>query len=61
LAENYEPVLRHYTLNILDDAGTRIAEVEKFYISVGKSPKQVLQDEPKYKMPANNSRHLLKF
>jgi len=29
LAENHEPVLRSYTLNIVDEAGTRIAEVEK--------------------------------
>ena len=29
LAANNEPVLRHYTLDILDDAGIRIAEVEK--------------------------------
>lgn len=29
LAENHEPLLRSYTLNIVDEAGTRIAEVEK--------------------------------
>lgn len=29
LAENHESVLRSYTLNIVDEAGTRIAEVEK--------------------------------
>ncbi|MFC6629684.1 DUF4442 domain-containing protein [Acinetobacter beijerinckii] len=29
LAENHKPVFRHYTLNIVDEAGTRIAEVEK--------------------------------
>lgn len=39
LAENYEPVLRHYTLNILDDAGTRIAEVEKILYIRRKKPK----------------------
>lgn len=38
LAHNYEPVLRHYTLNILDDQGVRIAEVQKtLYIRRKKS------------------------
>ena len=36
LAQNYEPVLRHYTLNILDDQGVRIAEVQKPCISAVK-------------------------
>ncbi|ENX31949.1 hypothetical protein F889_03844 [Acinetobacter colistiniresistens] len=39
LAENYEPVLRHYTLNIVDEAGTRIAEVEKVLYIRRKKPK----------------------
>ena len=39
LAENHEPVLRHYTLNIVDDAGTRIAEVEKVLYIRRKKPK----------------------
>lgn len=39
LAENYEPVLRNYTLNIVDDAGTRIAEVEKTLYIRRKKPK----------------------
>ncbi len=39
LAENHEPVLRHYTLNIIDDAGTRIAEVEKVLYIRRKKPK----------------------
>ncbi|WP_334069992.1 DUF4442 domain-containing protein [Acinetobacter colistiniresistens] len=43
LAENYEPVLRHYTLNIVDEAGTRIAEVEKvLYIRRKKTESQLL-------------------
>lgn len=29
LAENYLPVIRHYTLNVFDEAGLRIAEIEK--------------------------------
>ncbi|OBY73557.1 DUF4442 domain-containing protein [Acinetobacter gyllenbergii] len=39
LAENHEPVLRHYSLNIVDDAGTRIAEVEKVLYIRRKKPK----------------------
>jgi len=39
LAENHEPVLRHYTLNIVDEAGTRIAEVEKVLYIRRKKPK----------------------
>lgn len=38
LAENHEPILRHYTLNIVDETGNRIAEVEKvLYIRRKKS------------------------
>ena len=29
LAENYTPVIRNYSLNIFDEAGLRIAEVQK--------------------------------
>ena len=29
LADNYQPVYRNYTLNIFDDSGLRIAEVQK--------------------------------
>lgn len=29
LAENYEPVIRTYSLNIFDESGVRIAEVQK--------------------------------
>lgn len=39
LAENHEPVFRHYTLNIVDEAGTRIAEVEKVLYIRRKKPK----------------------
>lgn len=39
LAENHEPVFRNYTLNIVDDAGTRIAEVEKVLYIRRKKPK----------------------
>ncbi|MBN6533041.1 MULTISPECIES: DUF4442 domain-containing protein [Acinetobacter] len=39
LTANYEPVYRHYTLNIIDDAGTRIAEVEKVLYIRRKKPK----------------------
>ena len=39
LAENHEPVFRNYTLNIVDDAGTRIAEVEKVLYIRLKKPK----------------------
>jgi hypothetical protein len=39
LADNYAPVHRIYTLNIYDEAGIRIAEVEKtLYIRL-KKPK----------------------
>lgn len=38
LAENYSPVYRNYTVNIFDDSGLRIAEVQKPYISVVKTP-----------------------
>lgn len=38
LAEDYSPVLRHYTLNIFDESGLRIAEVQKtLYIRRKKS------------------------
>ena len=39
LAANNEPVFRSYTLNILDEAGTRIAEVEKVLYIRRKKPK----------------------
>lgn len=39
LAENHEPVFRNYTLNIVDDAGTQIAEVEKVLYIRLKKPK----------------------
>ena len=39
LAENHEPVFRNYILNIVDDAGTRIAEVEKILYIRLKKPK----------------------
>ena len=39
LTANYEPVYRHYTLNIIDEAGTRIAEVEKVLYIRRKKPK----------------------
>ena len=39
LAENHKPVFRNYTLNIVDDAGTRIAEVEKVLYIRLKKPK----------------------
>ncbi|WP_277560769.1 DUF4442 domain-containing protein [Acinetobacter beijerinckii] len=39
LAENHKPVFRHYTLNIVDEAGTRIAEVEKVLYIRRKKPK----------------------
>lgn len=37
LAENYDPVLRTYHLNIFDESGVRIAEVKKRFISDVKS------------------------
>lgn len=38
LAQDHEPVLRTYTLNIFDESGVRIAEVEKtLYIRLKKS------------------------
>lgn len=38
LAENYAPVIRNYSLNIFDEAGLRIAEVQKtLYIRRKKS------------------------
>jgi acyl-coenzyme A thioesterase PaaI-like protein len=39
LAENNEPVFRTYTLNIVDEAGTRVAEVEKVLYIRRKKPK----------------------
>ena len=39
LAENHEPVFRNYTLNIVDDAWTQIAEVEKVLYIRLKKPK----------------------
>ena len=39
LTENYAPVYRTYTLNIVDDMGTRIAEVEKVLYIRRKKPK----------------------
>ncbi|MEK5789892.1 DUF4442 domain-containing protein, partial [Acinetobacter johnsonii] len=35
----HEPVFRNYTLNIVDDAGTQIAEVEKVLYIRLKKPK----------------------
>ena len=39
LADNYAPVHRIYTLNIYDEAGIRIAEVEKTLYIRRKKPK----------------------
>lgn len=39
LTENYAPVHRKYTVNIFDDAGIRIAEVEKTLCILRKNPK----------------------
>ena len=39
LTKNYAPVYRTYTLNIVDDMGTRIAEVEKVLYIRRKKPK----------------------
>ena len=39
LAENHEPVFRTYTLNIVDESGTRIAEVEKILYIRSKKPR----------------------
>lgn len=39
LADNYEPVNRTYTLNILDETGQRIAEVQKTLYIRRKKPK----------------------
>jgi acyl-coenzyme A thioesterase PaaI-like protein len=39
LAENYAPVHRNYTVNIFDEAGLRIAEVEKTLYIRRKKPK----------------------
>ncbi len=39
LTENYAPVYRTYTLKIVDDMGTRIAEVEKVLYIRRKKPK----------------------
>lgn len=38
LAQNYAPVYRNYTLNIFDDSGLRIAEVQKTVYIRRKSP-----------------------
>ncbi|WP_291374337.1 DUF4442 domain-containing protein [Acinetobacter sp. UBA6720] len=43
LAENYAPVHRIYTLNIYDDAGIRIAQVEKTLYIRRKKPKPAQQ------------------
>lgn len=43
LAENYAPVHRIYTLNIYDDAGIRIAQVEKTLSIRRKKPKPAQQ------------------
>lgn len=45
LTDNYAPVYRKYTVNIFDDAGIRIAEVEKTAISVEKIPNPPLDNE----------------
>lgn len=39
LTDNYAPVHRKYTVNIFDDAGIRIAEVEKTVYIRRKNPK----------------------
>lgn len=39
LADNYAPVIRNYTLNIFDEAGVRIAEVQKTLYIRRKQPK----------------------
>ncbi|WP_130803506.1 DUF4442 domain-containing protein [Acinetobacter ihumii] len=39
LAENYAPVLRNYTVNIFDESGLRIAEVQKTLYIRRKKPK----------------------
>ncbi len=39
LAENHAPVLRNYTLNIFDEAGVRIAEVQKTLYIRRKQPR----------------------
>ncbi|BAP35193.1 MULTISPECIES: PaaI family thioesterase [Acinetobacter] len=38
LAENYSPVYRNYTVNIFDDSGLRIAEVQKTVYIRRKNP-----------------------
>ncbi|WP_151961962.1 PaaI family thioesterase [Acinetobacter bereziniae] len=38
LAQNYKPVYRNYTLNIFDDSGLRIAEVQKTVYIRRKNP-----------------------
>ncbi|MGC3818960.1 DUF4442 domain-containing protein [Acinetobacter sp. G11] len=39
LAENHEPVYRNYNLNIFDESGVRIAEVQKIVYIRRKKPK----------------------
>ena len=39
LAENHEPVYRNYNLNIFDESGVRIAEVQKIVYIRRKQPK----------------------
>ena len=39
LAENHEPVYRNYNLNIFDESGVRIAEVQKIIYIRRKKPK----------------------
>ena len=39
LAENHEPVYRNYNLNIFDESGVRIAEVQKIVYIHRKKPK----------------------
>ena len=39
LAENYAPVIRNYSLNIFDEAGLRIAEVQKTLYIRRKQPR----------------------
>lgn len=43
LAEDYSPVLRHYTLNIFDKSGLRIAEVHKTLYIRRKKAKPILK------------------
>ena len=43
LTENFTPVFRNYTLNIFDESGIRIAEIQKTLYIRRKSPKSIKQ------------------